>query len=183
MENLIISIALSSLPWDALVLAKSISLKNVKLYKTSIIKNTKIIFLTIAYDRTLYYISKEFFRYCFYLNANRVGSLSIKGHLTEDPAYQDEEYYQLISESKDNRFRKTLRRILNDLKYPESIIEHKCRLVASDQDLCEILVFDILPYYEDVLGHKPINASQQLQKYIERNLIHPHGRLIKRWFG
>lgn len=143
----------------------------------------KIIFLTIAYDRTLYYISKEFFRYCFYLNANRVGSLSIKGHLTEDPAYQDEEYYQLISESKDNRFRKTLRRILNDLKYPESIIEHKCRLVASDQDLCEILVFDILPYYEDVLGHKPINASQQLQKYIERNLIHPHGRLIKRWFG
>jgi hypothetical protein len=46
----------------------------------------KVIFLTVAYDRTIYYVSREFLRYCHYLNLNRIAALSINAELTEDPS-------------------------------------------------------------------------------------------------
>lgn len=50
----------------------------------------KIIFLTMFYDRTLYYVPQEILKYCHYLNLNRIEAFTYDHKLTEDPSFLDE---------------------------------------------------------------------------------------------
>ncbi|SDZ53071.1 hypothetical protein SAMN05421736_1164 [Evansella caseinilytica] len=143
----------------------------------------KIVFLTVIYDRTLRYLSQEFLRYCHYFNANRIGMLSIESKLSEDPSTIVEHSYKPKFTQGENRFRNIFREILRELSYPQSIIEHKCESIANEQDLCQSLAFDILPYCIDVLQMKPYNTSERLLKYAGKDGRCPQRNLLVRWFA
>jgi hypothetical protein len=143
----------------------------------------KIVFLTVIYDRTLRYLSKEFLRYCHYLNANRIGVLSVNKELTEDPSTIAEHSYVPQSAQGENRFQNIFREILRELSYPQSLFEHNCESITSEQDLCQALAFDILPYCTDVLQIKPYNTSERLLKYAGKDGRCPQKNLLGRWFA
>ncbi len=143
----------------------------------------KIVFLTVIYDRTLHYLSKEFLRYCHYFNANRIGALSVNTTLTEDPSTFEEHSYMSKSVQRENRFRNIFREILKELNYPQSLIEQNCESIANEEDICQSLAFNILPYCTDVLQIKPYNTSERLIKYAGKNGRCPQKDLFERWFS
>lgn len=143
----------------------------------------KIIFLTVAYDRTLFYLSKEFLRYCYYFNANRIGAISINKELYEDPSTIEEHSYVSQYVQEENRFRNILREILRELSYPQSLIEYNCEFVANEEDLCQSLAFNILPYCTDVLQIKPYNTSERLLRYAGKDGRCSGKNLLERWFA
>ena len=80
----------------------------------------KIIFLTVAYDRTIHYLSKEFLRYCHYLNVNRIKALTVNAALTEDPSTIAEVDFDPQWADAENRYSKLLREVLRELDFPQS---------------------------------------------------------------
>ncbi|MDK2951156.1 MAG: hypothetical protein PWQ77_821 [Kosmotogales bacterium] len=142
----------------------------------------KIIFLTVAYDRTMYYISKEFLRYCKYLNLNRIAVLSTNVELTEDPSTFEEIDSEFHGAPQENRYASLLRGILGELGFPRGLIEQKCIAISDEQDLCCILAFDVLPYCVDVLQIAPYHTSEKLIRYAGNTGNCPYKNLLKRWF-
>ncbi|MDF2902481.1 MAG: hypothetical protein K0S25_119 [Bacillus sp. (in: firmicutes)] len=143
----------------------------------------KIIFLTVVYDRILNYISDEFFRYCHYLNVNRIQALSINTILTEEPytiTEVDSEPHNIRTK---NRYSTILRMVLRELYFQQSMIEQKCAQIFDEQDLCCLLAFDILPYFSDVLHKSPYNMSEHLIKYAGNSGRCSHKSLLMEWFA
>lgn len=140
----------------------------------------KIIFLTVAYDRTIHYISMEFLRYIHYLNVNRISSLSVNTVLTEDPSTIAEVDCKPQWASTGYRYSIILREIMRELGFRQSLIEQKCAAIFDEQDLCRLLAFDILPYCADVLQISPYNTSERLLKYVGKC---PYKKLFKEWFA
>jgi len=143
----------------------------------------KIIFLTVAYDRTLHYISQEFLRYCYYLNVNRIKALSVNVTLTEDPSKIAEVDCEPQWAKMENRYSAILREILRELGFPQSFIELKCAAIFNEDDLTQMLAFDLLPYCTDVLQITPYNTSERLLKYAGNAGRCPHKKLFAKWFA
>ncbi|MGC7871813.1 hypothetical protein ACPUYX_09830 [Desulfosporosinus sp. SYSU MS00001] len=143
----------------------------------------KIIFITVAYDRTIHYISQEFLRYCHYLNVNRIKALSINATLTEDPSKIAEIDYEPRWNKVENRYSTILREILQELGFPQSLIELKCVAIFDEQDLIQMLAFDILPYCTDVLQINPYNTSERLIKYAGNAGRCLYKKLFVGWFA
>lgn len=143
----------------------------------------KIIFLTVAYDRTLRYLSKEFLRYCHYLNTNRIGALSVNAILTEDPSTIVENSYVPQWAEGGNRFKNIFREIQRELGYPQSLLEYNCTPITNEEDLCRALAFDVLPYCMDVLQINPYNTSERLLRYAGKDGRCPHKNLLMGWFA
>lgn len=143
----------------------------------------KIIFLTVAYDRTIHYISKEFLRYCHYLNVNRIKALTVNTALTEDPSTIVEVDFEPQWAGAENRYSELLRGMLRELGLPQSLIEQKCTAVFDEQDLCRLLAFDVLPYCADVLQIASYNTSERLLKYAGDAGRCPCKELFKGWFA
>lgn len=143
----------------------------------------KIIFLTVVYDRTLHYLSKEFLRYCHYFNANRVVGLSSYNELSEDPSTIPENSYEQQNAKGENRLRNLYRKILHELSFLQSVIEYKSESILNDEDICQSLVFDILPFCTDVLLINPFNTSEQLTRYAGISGRCPNKNLLERWFA
>lgn len=143
----------------------------------------KVIFLTIAYERTICYVSKEFMRYCQYLNLNRITALSFKVELTEDPSMLEEVEFEPKEMSSDNRYASLLRDILCEFGYHQSLVEQKCAAIFGEQDLCRMLAFDVLPYCVDVLRIMPYNTSERFLKYAGDSGRCPYKNLFKGWFA
>jgi hypothetical protein len=142
----------------------------------------KIIFLTVAYDRTLYFIPDEFLSYCHYLNLNRIKALSINSTLTEDPSIIEEIEVGPLRVKPDSRYSLLFREILSELRINQSLVEYKVLNISSGQDLCRMLAFDILPYCIDVLHVAPYNVSERLIKYAGNAGSCPNKNLFKGWF-
>ena len=142
----------------------------------------KIIFLTFSYERTLQYIPVDFLIYCQYLNVNRVGALSVPAEITEDPSTFKEHEISCRRTANDNRFQKIGREIMQECGFTKKLIERLCLQITNEQELCQILMFSILPYCADVLGISPYNVSQRLQKYAGQAGRCPHKALMLRWF-
>lgn len=144
----------------------------------------KIIFLTVAYDRTIHYISREFLRYCHYLNVNRIKALTVNAALTEDPSTIVEvDFDPQWAGTENRRYSKPLREVLRELDFPQSLIEQKCAAVFEEQDLCRLFAFDVLPYCVDVLQIAPYNTSERLLKYAGDTGRCPCKELFKEWFA
>ena len=143
----------------------------------------KIIFLTVAYDRTLYYISEEFLRYCHYLNLNRIEALLGNADLTEDPSTVEEKEANLQCVLPGTRYSQALRDMLSEFGFRRSLVEHKCIYVSSEMDLCRALAFDILPYCVDVMRIAPYNTSERLIKYSGDAGRCQYKNLFRRWFA
>ena len=143
----------------------------------------KIIFVTVAYDRTIHYISQEFLRYCHYLNVNRINALSVNATLTEDPSKIVEVDCEPQWARMENRYSTILREILRELGFPQSLIELKCAVIFNEHDLTQMLAFDLLPYCTDVLQITPYNISERLLKYAGDAGRCPHKKLFVKWFA
>lgn len=143
----------------------------------------KIIFLTVAYDRTIRYISQEFLRYCHYLNVNRIKALSVHATLSEDPSTIAEADCEPQWSGTESRYSTILKEILHELGFPQSLIEQKCTTILNEQDSAQILAFDVLPYCIDVLQINPFNTSERLLKYVGVSGRFPHKELFVRWFA
>jgi len=143
----------------------------------------KVIFLTVAYDRTIHYVSGEFLRYCQYLNLNRIAALSANAELTEDPSTVEEVEFEPQGISQDNRYSSLLREMLDEFGFLQSLVEQKCTAISDEQDLCRMLVFDVLPYCVDVLQIAPYNTSERLIKYAGNAGRCSYKNLFKGWFA
>ena len=142
-----------------------------------------IIFLTVAYDRTLYFISSEFLKYCYYLNLNRIGALSNSIEVFEDPSIIEEIEAVIYRECITSRYSQLLKEILSEFNICESLIEYRCNYIANEEDLCRILAFDVLPYCADVLQKPPYNISERFVKYAGDSGRCQYKNLFKRWFA
>jgi hypothetical protein len=142
----------------------------------------KIIFITAAYERSLYYISREFLKYCIYINLNRIGAFSGTKKLTEDPSSFEEEALTDSPAAVDKRATEILRKILFELEYPSSVIEVLCDGVSGDDDVDGILLFTVLPYCKDVMGEDPYCVSEYLQKYTVSSRRGSLRELYESWF-
>lgn len=145
-------------------------------------RRNKIVFLTLLYDRTLYYIPREIFRYCRYLNLNRIQAFSIGSFLTEDPSEFEEAEFDVPSEQPDVRFSSLLREILIEIGFPQSMTVHICANIRNEQSLCGVLAFAVLPYCTDVMDISPFAISERLVKYAGRRGRCPYKALFKEWF-
>lgn len=143
----------------------------------------KIIFLTVAYDRTIQYVSREFLRYCQYLNLNRVTALSANVELTEDPSTVEEIESEPQKISRENKYVLLLREMLGEFGFIQCLVENKCIAISDEQDLCRILAFDVLPYCVDVLQIAPYNTSERLNKYAGNSGRCLYKKLFKGWFS
>lgn len=143
----------------------------------------KIIFLTVPYDRTINYISREFLRYCHYINLNRIAALCTNTELTEDPSNIEEIEFELKGLAQGNRYSTILRKMLDDFGFVPSIIEQRCAAIYDEQDLCRMLAFDVLPYCVDVLQISPYNTSERLAKYAGISGRCPYKQLFREWFA
>lgn len=143
----------------------------------------KIIFLTVAYDRTLRYIPYEFFRYCHYLNLNRIQTLSASADLTEDPSIFEEIEAAAPEMNPDARYSPLLKEMLNEFGLSQSLVVRKCAHISNEQDLCCALAFDILPYCIDVLQMVPFAVSERLVKYAGDMGRCSYKKLFREWFS
>lgn len=142
----------------------------------------KIIFLTLAYDRTLRFIPYEIFRYCHYLNLNRIQTLSMNSDLTEDPSVFEEAEADILEANPDTKYSPLLKEMLSEFGLSPSLATHKCAYITNEQDLCCALAFDILPYCTDVLQIAPFTASERLVKYAGDRGRCSYKKLFKEWF-
>lgn len=142
----------------------------------------KIIFLTLAYDRTLRFIPYEIFRYCHYLNLNRIQTLSMGGDLTEDPSVFEETEADIPEANPDTRYSPLLKEILNEFGLAQSLTTHKCAHISNEQNLCSALAFTVLPYCADVLQISPFTGSERLVKYAGDRGRCSYKKLFKEWF-
>ncbi len=143
----------------------------------------KIIFLTLAYDRTLRYVPYEIFRYCHYMNLNRIQSLSMCANVTEDPSLFEESEADIPETNIDAKFSSIFKDVLNELGFPPGLTSHKCARISNEQDLCRALAFDILPYCTDVLQIMPFAVSERLVKYAGNKGRCLYKNLLKEWFA
>ncbi len=143
----------------------------------------KIIFLTIAYDRTIYFLPEEALKYCHYLNLNRIEALSFNVELTEDPSTIEEIVATPKKVVSDSRYSPLLREMLKELGFRQSLVEYKCSFISNEKDLCCFLAFDIMPYCVDVLQVAPYNVSERIVKYAGDTGRCPLKNLFRRWFA
>ena len=147
---------------------------------TSIVSShkNKIVFLTINNHKTIKYLSEDFFSFCNYVDVTKIPAFSCDLLPDEDPSLIEETECQIPKENSNNRFKGVFRGILHDLGYNDKIINSKVYYIDSDQSLCEVLLFDIIPYYSFILSKNPLNYSQSLQKYLIKT---PYAALLKGW--
>lgn len=138
----------------------------------------KIIFLTYSYSKTLKFISKELFAFCNFIGATKVPALFAGSKTDEDPATFDEEEYDPEWLYLGNHYEITLRNILKELNYCEKVINAKTFNISDERKMCEILVFDIIPYCFEVQSINPLNYSRTLQKYMQKS---HYSKLLERW--
>ncbi len=139
--------------------------------------------MTIAYDRTLYFVPNEFLRYCHYLNLNRIHAMLVDVELTEDPSIIDEIETVTPEVYSDSRYSPLLREILGEFGVRQSLVEYKCAYISNEQDLCRTLAFDVLPYCIDVLQIAPYNTSERFVKYAGDSGRCSYKNLFKGWFA
>lgn len=143
----------------------------------------KIIFFTLAFDRTLQYVPYEIFRYCHYLNLNRIQTLSTSVVITEDPSIIEESEADIPQPNSDARLSHTLREVLSEFGLSPGVTPHKCARINNELDLCCTLAFDVLPYSTDVMHIAPFVVSERLAKYAGDKGRCPYKDLFKEWFA
>lgn len=138
---------------------------------------SKIIILSVIYERTLYYVSSELLNYCHYINLLHISCFSDLSYISEDPSKMVEEEYMCENVRTNSRFEKILCSIMTELGF--SLYESKLHCITNEDDLSQVLLFDILPFYEYVKQKNPLNYSVVLQKYIDRCA---YKDIFKAWF-
>jgi hypothetical protein len=130
----------------------------------------KIVFLTYAYDRTLRYLSEEFYNYILYMNLCQISDDYSMGKFEfslETIAIDSKEGY--ISTHSETIHTKTLKTILQELGFSESVVISKSRYIDDNCSLNAFLIFDIVPYCKNVLKKNPFLYSKKFKNYVDSN--------------
>jgi hypothetical protein len=139
----------------------------------------KIIFMTVAYDRTIFYISNQFLEYCNYLNINRLHALQGEVENYSQIARIAETDNEYLSES-DSKMSNNFRAILKEMGLTQTMSRLKSANVINNDDCLRKFVFDVLPYFFDVLQINPFHESPSLQKFANsRNSLREY---FRDWF-
>jgi ABC-type phosphate transport system auxiliary subunit len=142
----------------------------------------KIIFLTLAYEGTLRYISKEFWLYAHYLNVNRIVSFFSCPELEQRPSLIEESSFEPPKTIAKTRYSNLLGDILDELGFPKNVNSQRCAETTDEQSLCAALAFEILPYCTDVLRLSPYNVSERFLQYAGAAGRCPSKNLFWEWF-
>jgi len=143
----------------------------------------KIVFLTVAYDRTLNYLPEEFFKYCHYLNLNRIEAFSRSHEPKEDPSTIEEIEASTSIITPNLRWSQELKKMLSEFGVCDALASYKSSLVSDELSLCCLLAFDTLPYCVDVFRIAPFSISERLVKYAGDSGRCPYKNLFRRWFA
>jgi len=143
----------------------------------------KILFLTVAYDKVLRFISEDFLKYCHYINLNRIEIFADDRNLSEDPSIVDEVEALNPINATDVRWALLLRDILNEFDIGKGLSAYMSSRIADEESLIRLLAFNILPYCLDVLDIEPFVASERLNKYAGNNGRCSCKELFGRWFS
>lgn len=126
----------------------------------------KITFFTYSYDRTLNYLSEEFYEHICYINLSHIFSYNSNNDFDLETIMISHE--ETTSGTCDeNMYTKETKKILKELGFSDSIISTKCRFVNDICSLSAALIFDILPYYRNVLIKNPFLYSKKLKSLVE----------------
>jgi len=140
----------------------------------------KIIFMTMAYERTLNYISSEFLKYCSYINVSKFNQLIGQVKINEDPLIVNEKSYSIEVTDKQSRHLKILNKILSELSLEYLSTSVNFHDISNDDNMSAELIYSVLPYCVHVCNKQPLKLSETLQKYMSRC---PHNVLIGEWFA
>lgn len=143
----------------------------------------KIIFLTTVSERTAMCLATDFLLHCIYFNANRTGKLLRPCDTSEEGTTIEEHPVESINYQVDQRAQRIFGEIAKELQIPASLAECWKVGISSDEELCQVLAFTVLPYCADALYLKPYSVSPRLQKYAGETSRCPYKDLLIRWFG
>ena len=143
----------------------------------------KIVFLTTVSERTTMCLATDFLLHCIYFNANRTGKLLRPCDTSEEGTTIEEHPVESINYQGGQRVQEIFEEVAKELQIPASLTECWKVGISSDEELCQVLAFTVLPYCADALYLKPYSVSSRLQKYAGRASRCPYKDLLIRWFG
>ncbi len=139
---------------------------------------SKIIFLTVSYEKTLYYLPRDFMAFSNYISLSHASYLLFSAESDEDPSTIDEEASQSMTPPK-NRHKDVIQKIASELGFSGLLSEMVSAYVYDDISASAVLVFNLLPYMSEVLGKNAFNVSESLQRYAVRS---PYKKVFEEWF-
>lgn len=140
---------------------------------------SKIIILSVTYEKTLYYLPKDFLSYSYYINLSHVSGFANAMIPDEDPSCFVEKEIKQPDLPFSNRFRDVIRSIAAELGFSTLLSEKVSEFVRDEKSACAVLTFSILPYVRDVFGKNPFNISESLQRYVNRCA---YKKVFEEWF-
>jgi hypothetical protein len=141
----------------------------------------KIILLGVAYEKTLKYVSDEFWIYAKHLNLLHTGGFFSTPAGKEDTLKIDEHPFDFTPIIVDTRLSKIFVEIAEELKIPKKYARHRAHELKNEEMLFGLLVFELMPFVYYSLGKNPL-ASERLQKYIKTSKS-TYVELMKEWYG
>ena len=134
----------------------------------------------MTYEKTLFYLPKDFLAYCYYVNLSRIPGFVRAMLPDEDPSTLMEKENARMTYPTKNRFQDTVRSIASELGFSALISDKVAEFVCDDRSACAVLLLSIIPYMSDVLGKNSFNISETLQRYINRC---PYKKVFEEWFA
>lgn len=139
----------------------------------------KMIFLTVSYEKTLYYLPTDFLAFGHYINLDRIPNFAKTSGPDEDPSYFEEEELPEIVYPIKNRYQEIVQKIALDLGYSTLLSEKITEFIYDDISACATLIFNLLPYTSAVLDKNAFNASESLYRYACRC---PYKKIFEEWY-
>lgn len=140
---------------------------------------SKMIFLSVTYEKTLFYLPQEFLMYCNYINLSHIIEFIGEKQPDEDPSILEEKELDQAEIPSKNRHQDVVRTVAQELGFSRQLSDRIATFAYDDMSACATLVFYAIPYLEEVLGEKAFNVSEALQRYADRS---PYKKLFEEWF-
>ena len=140
---------------------------------------SKIVILSVTYEKTLFYLPSDFFIYSNYINLSHISGFSRESEPDEDPSVIEEKETKNVRRCANNRHRKVISSIALELGFSSLLSEKTTEFICDDVSASAALVFNVIPYVNDVLGKNAFNLSESLQRYVGRC---PYKNVIEEWF-
>lgn len=139
---------------------------------------SKIIILSFAYEKTLFYLPKDLLAYCYYINLSHIPSFVRSINIDEDPSEFEENEIMTEYPSK-NKYKDIILSIALELGYSDIIAEIISDFVCDETSSCAVLLFNLIPYINDVFEKNAFNVSAMLQRYVNRS---SYKKVFEEWF-
>ena len=136
--------------------------------------------LSATYEKTLFYLPRDFLAYCHYINLSRLSGFARATIPDEDPSILTEKEITQVAFPAKNRYQDIVRSIALELGFSRLVSDKITEFVYDDKSACAVLSLSIIPYLSDVMGKNAFNVSETLQRYINRC---PYKKVFEEWFA